>query len=72
MGEVREGLGEMASPAGLGQALAAIGLFRAAPGDADLAGELERLGSTELLRLEMANWLLDAASMQVLMARRSR
>lgn len=68
MGEVREGLGEMASPVDLGQALAAIGLFRAAPGDADLAGELERLGSTELLRLEMANWLLGAASMQVLMA----
>jgi hypothetical protein len=68
MGEVREGLGEMASPADLGQALAAIGLFRAAPGEADLAGELKRLGSTELLRLEMANWLLGAASMQVLMA----
>ena len=58
----------MASPADLGQALAAIGLFRAAPGEADLAGELKRLGSTELMRLEMANWLLGAASMQVLMA----
>ena len=55
-------------PADLGQALAAIGLFRAAPGGADLAGELRRLGSTELLRLEMADWLLGAASMQVLMA----
>lgn len=30
MGEVREG-GEMTSPVDLGQALAAIGLFRAAP-----------------------------------------
>lgn len=68
MAEVREGLGEMASPAGLGQALEAIGLFRATPGEADLAGELDRLGSTELLRLEMANWLLGAASMQALMA----
>ena len=68
MGEVREGLGEMASPTELGQALAAIGLFRAAPGEADLAGELKQLGSAELLRLEMANWLLGAASMQVLMA----
>lgn len=38
---VREGLGEMASPVDLGQALAAIGLFRAAPGGAGLAGELE-------------------------------
>lgn len=52
----------------MGQALAAIGLLRAAPGEADLTGELRRLGSTELLRLEMANWLLGAASMQVLMA----
>ena len=54
MGEVREGLGEMASQADLGQAPAAIGLFRAAPGEADLAGELSRLGSTKLLRLESA------------------
>jgi hypothetical protein len=68
MGDVREGLGEMASPAGLGQALAAIGLFRHAPSEADMARELERLGSAELLRLELANWLLGAAAMQVLMA----
>ena len=68
MGKVREGLGEMASPAELGQALAAIGLFRHAPSEADMARELERLGSAELLRLEMANWLLGAAAMQVLMA----
>jgi hypothetical protein len=69
MGEVREGLGEMASPVELGQALAAIGLFARAPAEADLAGELQRLGSTELLRLEMAHWLLGAAGMQVLMAK---
>ena len=68
MGDVREGLGEMASPAELGQALAAIGLFRHAPSEAALARELEQLGSAELLRLELANWLLGAAAMQVLMA----
>ena len=34
----------------------------------DLSGELERLGSVELLRLEMAHWLLGASAMQVLMA----
>jgi hypothetical protein len=33
-----------------------------------MAGELDRLGSAELLRLELANWLLGAAAMQVLMA----
>jgi hypothetical protein len=68
VGDVREGLGEMASPVELGQALTAIGLFQYAPTEADLAGELVRLGSTELLRLEMANWLLGASAMQVLMA----
>jgi hypothetical protein len=61
-------LGGMASPAELGQALAALGLFRHAPSDADLASELDRLGNAELLRLELANWLLGAAAMQVLMA----
>jgi len=68
VGEILEGLGEMATPVELGQALASIGLFVQAPAEADLAGELERLGSVELLRLELANWLLGAASMQVLMA----
>jgi hypothetical protein len=61
-------LSEMASPAELGQALAALGLFRHAPSDADLASELDRLGNAGLLRLELANWLLGAAAMQVLMA----
>jgi hypothetical protein len=58
----------MASPAEPGQAPAALGLFRHAPSDADLASELDRLGNAELLRLELANWLLGAAAMQVLMA----
>ena len=42
MGKVREGLGEMASPTELGQALAAIGLVRHAPSEADMARELQR------------------------------
>lgn len=58
----------MASPVELGQALAAIGLFARAPGEADLAGGRKRLGSTELLRLETTHWLAGAAAMQVLVA----
>jgi hypothetical protein len=66
VGEIREGLGEMASPVELGQALAAIGLFARVPGEADLAGERKRLGSTELLRLETTHWLAGTAAVQVI------
>lgn len=69
MGEVLDGLGEiMATPVELGQALASIGLFVQAPAEADLARELKSLGSVELLRLELANWLPGAASMRVMIA----
>jgi hypothetical protein len=63
VGGGREGLGEMASPVELGEALAAIGLFKDGRAEADLDGELERLGGTELLRLEMTHWLLGASVM---------
>ncbi|HUY51805.1 MAG TPA: hypothetical protein VMV92_39920 [Streptosporangiaceae bacterium] len=58
MGEIREGLGEMADPADLVTALVEVGLLKRAFTGTELAAETSRAGGAELFRLEMAHaWL---------------
>jgi hypothetical protein len=68
MGEIREGLGEMADPADLVTALVQLGLLKRAFTGTELAAETGRAGGAELFRLEMAHALAGAADMQILMA----
>jgi hypothetical protein len=68
MGEIREGLGEMADPAVLVTALVQVGLLKRAFTGTELAAETDRAGGTELFRLEMAHALAGAADMHILMA----
>ena len=68
MGEIREGLGEMADPADLVTALVQLGLLERAFTGTELAAETDRAGGAELFRLEMAHALAGAADMQILMA----
>src|SRR5260370_3638017 len=68
MGEIREGLGEMADPADLVTALVQVGLLKRVFTGTELAAETDRAGGTELFRLEMAHALAGAADMQILMA----
>jgi hypothetical protein len=68
MGEILEGLGEMADPADLVTALVQLGLLKRAFPGTELAAETSRAGGTELFRLEMAHALAGAADMHILMA----
>ncbi|GLX02290.1 hypothetical protein [Microtetraspora sp. NBRC 16547] len=65
IGEQREGLGTMADPAELAEALVAIGLLKHSFTAAELAAESRRAGGRELHQLELARpWRAQAMSVQ--------
>jgi hypothetical protein len=68
MGEPRQGLGTMASPAELVAAMTAIGLLERGFTGQEQAEAITRAGGVELHRLQMAYALAGAVEMQVLMA----